>query len=36
MCLTYHRCMIAFGEDSKTHDQTLTKLSFLPQNTDTK
>ena len=29
-------CVIALRENSKIHDQTLTKLSFLPQDTDTK
>ena len=36
MRLTYHLCIIALAENSKIQNQTFTKLSFLPQNTDTK
>ena len=36
MRLICHGCVIVLGVDSKIHGQILTKLSFLPQNTDTK
>ena len=29
-------CIIAFAENGKIHDQTVTKLFFLSQNTDKK
>ena len=35
MRLTYRRVYIALRENSKMLDQTITKLFYVPQNTDT-